>query len=824
MKALCSVRHLLCALGLSSGLLLAEPGVPAMAPESHVIEVESAASLIHLGSLDSFDITQGGKRAAEQLLKFIETGDKQAARFAMRIYDDIIPDENFGGEYTALRWLIECELEPEATRKARFLQDPHVEGFRLLLSENKWSSLVSYLRDKYHLGDAKVGEKNFLDFTQIKKRNRYLEDFILFNNPARESWEKSSKMIAALKLKPGEKVADIGSGPGFFTFKFAQIVGDTGKVFAIDNNEDHIGYLKHTIERLKIKNVEPVMPKQDDAGIPEKVDLVYMCSLYHNLYAILSDEERGALLGSIKRNIKDGGRLVIADNGPVEGTLPYHGPFINRELIINQITQWGFELTGQEQFIPQRYMLFFKLKPGQEDTVPAGAKAAPPPPLPADGIIARSLQELPPTPGVAELVDGQPDKIRVLSKRSLLRTLITGTSPTYTTKGRDIARRLYDALLKMDRPAIAEIRKAYGDLIPKERVGDEYTALQWFCDFILASEADRKEMTTGPLVADYIDFFAANNFERLKTYLKNKYILADIEKAMDEMLSTPPEEADNKAKSASTASTVQGADSKPVASATATTGGKDAKTTAAKTQSDLPKRPKPPSLAERDAENRRLEALGIQPPPPPYQTLKLDVEVTTLIAWWEYLAYSNPRREEWEKTSKMLAFLDIKPGEKVADVGSGGGYYTFKFADLVGKDGKVYALDLVDEQLANLRRGAAKAGYANVETILSKENDCTLPENSIDVAYLCSLYHATYVTSMEYVKDGFVGSMKKALKSGGRLVIVDNQPLSDLAGGYYGPRIAKELLISQLTRYGFKFKSFAQFVPQRYVLVFEVVK
>ena len=99
-----------------------------------------------------------------------------------------------------------------------------------------------------------------------------------------------------------------------------------------------------------------------------------------------------------------------------------------------------------------------------------------------------------------------------------------------------------------------------------------------------------------------------------------------------------------------------------------------------------------------------------------------------------------------------------------------------------------------------------------------------LPENSLDVAYLCSLYHATYVTSMEYVKDGFVDSMKKALKPGGRLVIVDNQPLSDLSGGYYGPRIAKEMIIAQMLKYGLKFKSYAQFVPQRYVLVFEVDK
>ncbi|MBX7209812.1 MAG: methyltransferase domain-containing protein [Verrucomicrobiaceae bacterium] len=778
---------------------------PSAKTEPSVIKVDSPASLIHLGSLDSFDITSGGTRAAEQVLKFIETGDKAAARRALDIYDRIIPDENFGGEYTALKWIVECLLEPEATRKEKFMSDPQVEGFYLMLSDDKWAPLRAYLRDKYHLGDEKVDSKNFLDFTQIKRRNRYLEDFILFANPARESWEKTSKMIAALGIKPGMKIADIGSGPGYFSFKFAQLVGEKGKVYAVDNNEDHVGYLKHTIERLKVKNVESVMPKQDDAGIPERVDLIYMCSLYHNFYAILSDEERDALIHSMRRSLVEGGQLVVVDNGPVAGTLPYHGPFINRAFIIAQLTHQGFELVKQEQFIPQRYMLFFKLKPG-EGNPPKRAREPLPAKIPEGGLIAHSLRELPPTPNVAEFVEGDATQIRALSHRSLLRTLITGTSPTYSTKGRTVARKFYDALLKMDKPALAEIGKTYGDLIQRERVGDEYTALQWFCDYITSSDEQKKKFVTGPLVADYVDFFTGNNYERLKKYIKNKYVLGDIEKSMNEMLTKSLD------------------DDKPSADGGKNTAKAATQGQESKSDTNLPKRPKPPTAEEREAESIRLEEMGIQPPPPPYQTLKLDVEISDLIAWWEYLAYSNPRREEWEKTSKMLGFLDIKPGQTVADVGSGGGYYTFKFADLVGEKGKVYALDLVDEQLANLRRGAEKAGYKNISTIKSKENDCMLPENSLDVAYLCSLYHATYVTSIEYVKDGFVDSMKKALKPGGHLVIVDNQPLSDLSGGYYGPRIAKEMIIAQMVKYGLKFKSFAQFVPQRYVLVFEVEK
>jgi predicted methyltransferase len=210
--------------------------------------------------------------------------------------------------------------------------------------------------------------------------------------------------------------------------------------------------------------------------------------------------------------------------------------------------------------------------------------------------------------------------------------------------------------------------------------------------------------------------------------------------------------------------------------------------------------------------------------PAPYPLLPLDISADTIIEWWEYLNFMNPRRAQWEHTDKMLAVLDIKPGQTVADVGSGAGYFTFRFASLVGKEGKVYALDLVKEQLENLKRSAAAAGITNVHTVVSKENNSTLQENSVDMAFLCSLYHASYVNSLEYVRDGFVNSLHGAIKPGGKLVIADNMPLADNAGGYYGPRIAKEMLIAQLAHYGFKFSTYAQFVPQRYVLVFTVEK
>ena len=763
------------------------PALDAAAEETAdpaILRIKDQTSMIHLGSLDSFDITKRGKEAAALLLDFVEKGDRAAAESALSIYKQIIPGENFGGEYTALQWFLECGLATEAERKEKFLADPFVARFHRVLLANGAKNFRSFIRDKYHLpGGAKTKQEQ-----NAKSINRFMEDLILFGNPHRESWEKSSKMIAAIDLKPGESVADIGSGPGFFSFKFAKLVGPTGKVLAIDNNIDHINFLLEAVEELKAPNVEPVFVQSGGMGISEKVDVVFACSVYHNLYTALSEEELTSFFDECRKALKPGGRLVIADNGPVSGDLPYHGPYIDRQLIISQFHHAGFDLVASHQFIPQRYMLTFKMRPGSEKT--PGLPPYERPKIPEGGIVAHSLKELPTSKQFAEFVDGSPDRIRVLTPRSLIPTF--GAYPGFSKEARDVAAMMLTALEKKDSAAFRAVSEAFSAIAPIERTGDEYTALGWFCDYQFAGDLERQRMRGDPAIAEFYDFFAANDFEKLKTYLTNKYLLGKFERhyrAIEKMLArdshgkNPPENPP----------------APPVA-------------------------PAPPAGVDEGADEPQPIAKNGRWISPAYSKLKMDVSYDTLLGWIEYMAFSDPRRETWEKTDRMISFLDIKPGQHIADVGSGGGYFTLRFSKLVGPQGRVYGLDTAQEQVANLTRMADKTGARNVTAILSKENNAMLPENSVDMAYLCSLYHAIYVTSIEYVKDEFITSLRRALKPGGKLVIVENEPIPFEQHGFFGPRIAKELIIAQVVKYGFSFHSFAQFAPERYTLVFTVNK
>ena len=102
--------------------------------------------------------------------------------------------------------------------------------------------------------------------------------------------------------------------------------------------------------------------KEEVLELPEQVDKMFMCSLYHVLYGVTSDADRDKYLQSLVKLLKPDGELIIVDNGPVDDdTLPYHGPYISRELIEYQLRFYGFRLVDYYQIIPQRYMLKFKL-------------------------------------------------------------------------------------------------------------------------------------------------------------------------------------------------------------------------------------------------------------------------------------------------------------------------------------------------------------------------------------------------------------------------------------------------------------------------------
>jgi len=133
----------------------------------------------------------------------------------------------------------------------------------------------------------------------------------------------------------------------------------------------------------------------------------------------------------------------------------------------------------------------------------------------------------------------------------------------------------------------------------------------------------------------------------------------------------------------------------------------------------------------------------------------------------QYNVDSWHSRDQWQKVPELFKALNLKPGDKVADVGCHKGYMTIHLAKKVGKTGKVYAVDLDDYKLVALDKEAKKRGLNHIKTIQGKPNDPLLPTATLDAIIMIDTYH-------EVAKPiKFLKKLKKALKPGGRVVIVE---------------------------------------------------
>ncbi|MER2526747.1 MAG: class I SAM-dependent methyltransferase, partial [Candidatus Competibacter denitrificans] len=262
--------------------------------------------------------------------------------------------------------------------KAEMTTEPLTNEFFKMFGGNNYQVLKEYLQRKYRLKDT-GDEETYTG----QMRKAYLEDTILFNNPRRESWEHTTELVSLLDLKPGAIVADVGSGPGYYSFRFAKLVGPTGRVIAIDTVAEHLKYVEQVKTNLGVTNIETLQTDGKTLGLKgRKVNAVFLCSLYHNIYAMSTAPERDSFVNAIREALTDDGLLYLADNGLVQpGILPYHGPYIAKELLIAQLLNYGFDLVRQHQHIPQRYLLVFKKRPDSQAPapIPPGAGFGPAP-------------------------------------------------------------------------------------------------------------------------------------------------------------------------------------------------------------------------------------------------------------------------------------------------------------------------------------------------------------------------------------------------------------------------------------------------------------
>lgn len=162
--------------------------------------------------------------------------------------------------------------------------------------------------------------------------------------------------------------------------------------------------------------------------------------------------------------------------------------------------------------------------------------------------------------------------------------------------------------------------------------------------------------------------------------------------------------------------------------------------------------------------------------------------------------FETESREIFHLRDKIVAATGLKPGMKVADIGAGTGLFTLPFSQAVGEGGKVYAVEIAKNFLEHIKARAAKAKADNVETILCTEKSVELPEGSIELAFICDVYH-----HFEFPQAS-LATLHKALKPGGELVLIDFKRIpgvsSDFVMGHV--RAGQEVFEAEIVAAGFE--------------------
>lgn len=178
-------------------------------------------------------------------------------------------------------------------------------------------------------------------------------------------------------------------------------------------------------------------------------------------------------------------------------------------------------------------------------------------------------------------------------------------------------------------------------------------------------------------------------------------------------------------------------------------------------------------------------------------------------------ALEDPKRDAYQKPHEVMQALDVKAGEAIADIGAGSGYFSVRLAHHVGPTGRVYAVDVSPDMIRHLHTRVREMKLLNVSPILSLPNDPLLPE-PVDRFLIVNVWH--------HIEDqaGYLALMKKHLKPGGQVVMIDFHKRDLPVGPPLGMKIARDDLVAQMRTHGFALAAEHTFLPYQYFLVFSL--
>jgi arsenite methyltransferase len=177
-----------------------------------------------------------------------------------------------------------------------------------------------------------------------------------------------------------------------------------------------------------------------------------------------------------------------------------------------------------------------------------------------------------------------------------------------------------------------------------------------------------------------------------------------------------------------------------------------------------------------------------------------------------YRHMNDPSRDAWQKPKAVIETLVIKPGSRVADLGAGGGYFTWLLAEAVGAEGIVYAVEIDETALAMIGKKVKARDITNVVPIRADPYDAKLPE-PVALVFSCDTYH--------HMEDrvAYFRSLLRSLTPDGRVAILDFHP-HGLFSGFLGHGTDKAVVQREMESAGYRLAGDFNVIDRQHFQVF----
>ena len=181
----------------------------------------------------------------------------------------------------------------------------------------------------------------------------------MFNRKAAKPKYKADQILETLAIKPGQVIADIGSGGGYYTFRFSNAVGEQGKVYAVDVNQEFLDYIKKEADEQGFSNIVTVPIASDGPDLPEHMfDLIFFRNATHHI------ADRVNYFKRLKPALKPDGKIVIIEYDGRGGRFSFQRVsrhFIPRDILIEEMKKAGYNLSKSYDFLSEQSFLIFTL-------------------------------------------------------------------------------------------------------------------------------------------------------------------------------------------------------------------------------------------------------------------------------------------------------------------------------------------------------------------------------------------------------------------------------------------------------------------------------